>query len=398
LFFYTLASSPNADEKERDRARSRESHNETTAGSEADTELYFEPRARKTKLRYQAAQPIKYGYNYADLNAVVTKGAPLYSYSQSSTARAMASDRNYPISTTVPASLTAHTKPVSPMSAVAPGGYVQSYSQRLSHATPSQKHHHSSAALFTSCAQPPHAALTEQASPAVPLPVGALPHFRDDVWAKPPLPAQNQDQAYAPVSGNARVQAEWYEGQQQKEDQLMGYSESPLAQTTVHATDALSYGHRYTSGHNPTRPGSVVSSPYYQQQQHQATQRRISQDVPSAPFANAGPPGVGAQFYATPEVHQVQMQMPAGYNNTYSTYGSTPITGNSVYPSTTTESGAIAANQAFSSSRLVQLPSVSNTYVYGAHSTNNSPYHSASSGFYKYGDYGQINSASYGKY
>jgi len=276
---------------------------------------------------------------------------------------------------------------------------VQSYSQCLSHATPSQKHHHSSAALFTSCAQPPHAALTEQ-TPALPLPVGAtagsdviipgaLPHFRDDVWAKPPLPAQNQDQAHVLVSGNA----EWYEGQQQKEDQLMGYSGSPLPQTTVHATDALSYGHSYASGNHATRPGSVVSSPYYQQQQHQ-TQRRISQDVPSAPFANAGPPGVGAQFYATPEVHQVQMQMPAGYNNAYSTYGS----GSSGYPSTTTESGAVAANQVFSASRLVPLPSVSNTYVYGAHSTNNSPYHSASSGFYKYGDYGQINSASYGKY
>lgn len=303
----------------------------------------------------------------------------------------MTSDRSYPASNTIPA---AHTKPVSPIPAVAPGGYVQSYSQRLSHATPSQKHHHSSAALFTSCAQPPHAALTEQTSPALPLPAGsdviipgALPHFRDDVWAKPPLPAQNQDQAHALVSGNA----EWYEGQQQKEDQLMGYSESPLAQTTVHATD---YGHRYASGNNATRPGSVVSSPYYQHQ----TQRRISQDVPSAPFANAGPPGVGAQFYATPEVHQVQMQMPAGYNNAYPTYGSTPITGSSVYPSTTTESGAVAANQVFSASRLVPLPSVSNTYVYGAHSTNNSPYHSASSGFYKYGDYGKINSASYGKY
>ncbi len=375
-------------------------HSETAAESEADTELYFEPRARKTKLRYQAAQPIKYGYDYADLNAVVTKGAPLYSYSQSSTARAMTSgqSRSYPISTTIPASLTAHTKPVSPIPAVAPGGYVQSYSQRLSHATPSQKHHHSSAALF------------EQTSPVMPLPVGstagsgvvipgALPHFRDDVWANPPLPAQNQDQTHAPVSGNARVQAEWYEGQQQKEDQLMEYTESPLAQTTVHATDALSYGHRYVSGNNATRPGSVVSSPYYQQQQHQQPpQRRISQDVPSAPFANAGPPGVGAQFYATPEVHQVQMQMPAGYNNTYSTYGSTPITSNPVYPSTTTESGAVAANQVFSASRLVPLPSVSNTYVYGAHSTNNSPYHSAASGFYKYGDYGQLNSANYGKY
>jgi hypothetical protein len=54
-------------------------------GIDAEPEPYFEPRARKAKLRCQAAQPVKYGYNYADLNAfAATRYAPLYSYHEPS--------------------------------------------------------------------------------------------------------------------------------------------------------------------------------------------------------------------------------------------------------------------------------------------------------------------------
>ena len=41
-----------------------------TTGTDAEPEPYFEPRARKAKLRCQAAQPVKYGYNYTDMNSL----------------------------------------------------------------------------------------------------------------------------------------------------------------------------------------------------------------------------------------------------------------------------------------------------------------------------------------
>lgn len=315
----------------------------------------------------------------------------------------MTSDQNesYPISSTTPAPLSLPERPTSPIP-VTSEGYIHSYSQRLSHASPSEKHQ-SSAALLSCCSQPPHSqsVVTEQTGDSTTetgsIIPRALPHFRDDVWTKPPLPAENQDHIHAPSSQSARMQDDWLDPLH-KEDHVMGYCESPVTRTTDGAASSL-YGHRYVSGNNNAttlHTGSVVSSPYYQPQ----AQRRVSQDVPSAPFANAGPPGVGAQFYATPEVHQVQMQMPVGYSNTYSSYCSTPITGNSAYFRGTIEGGTVAnqINSASKNTRILPVPSASHTYVYGVHSTNNSPYHSASSGLYRYGYYGQASSACYRKY
>jgi len=362
-------------------------------GLDAEPEPYFEPRARKAKLRCQAAQPVKYGYNYADLNALAaTRYAPLYSYQEPSSQ----SQQAY-VSTTTPVSPSPARHRDIPHIMAYPHSHSDS---RQSHAMSSQPtavpfpSTHGLAAVVQSASASPasyNVAASDVAASSV---LPHLPHFRDDVWARTPLPAQAiQQQTQVPcqstsvcVTGSAGNK--WFEGGRQKEEQVMDYSDSPAVQTTssaaVHSAvhNSSPYRHRYASTNVSTsssHPGSAASSPYYQQQQ-QNIRRQILQDVPSAPFANAGPPGVGVQFYATPEVQQVHVQVPVQMPGVYNT----PSYPNCSSSSSTENRSASTHFYSGSSHAVSHGP----TYTYsGAHSTSNSPYHSAS-GSYRYTDYG----------
>lgn len=353
----------------------------------------MEPRARKARLRCQAAQPAKYGYNYADLNGFpATRYAPLYSYHEPSSQSSTQSQQAY-VSTSGTSNVT-----MSPT----PTAYAQSH--RQPHEMPSQP----APIPFPSQGQLSQAAVIPSAS-ASPVSYGGsagatslpLPRFRDDVWARTPLPAQslqqqNQVPSQSPACLGQVTGAQWIEQGRQKEEQVIDYSDLPAVQTSSSAAASSMhisspYRHRYpsTNGSSSSHPGSAASSPYYHQEN---IRRQMLQDVPCAPFANAGPPGVGVQFYATPEVQQ----MPPVYNpGSYAAYSS-PAASNA--PSIANGRFLIHPNSGPSNS----VPQGWSTYTYsGAHSTSNSPYHSAASGMYRYsnGYSGQTPSSSgYGRY
>lgn len=394
LFFYTLASSPSTDERgQRSHQIQVQSTSSESMGVDAEPEPYFEPRARKAKLRCQAAQPVKYGYNYADMNAFpATRYAPLYSYHESSNAQQAYASTNL-------------ATPMSPTTAKHIP-HIVAYPHSHRQATPSQP----TAVPFPSVhGQLPQAAATmAQIPPASPASYGvcAVPHFRDDVWARPPLPPQalqqqNQLPSQSPnvcVMGPGQIAGKWG---RQSEEQVIDYSDSPAVQSATHGAvhSSSPYRHRYASTNassSSSHHGSAASSPYYHQRQN--IHRQIAQDVPSAPFANAGPPGVGVQFYSTPEVQQVHVQMPISMHM--------PVAYNTgSYAAYSSSSAALSAATASTAngSALPHTVSHGSGYTYsGAHSTSNSPYHSASSGLYRYGDYGYsgqtASSAAHGKY
>ena len=163
-------------------------------------------------------------------------------------------------------------------------------------------------------------------SPAMAIDVdcGHLPHFHDDIWARPPA---------APVS---RVSQHMRSQQQQQQTSITecdspvdtrhgynryGHPEQQQADTRMYTTQQTDQQMDYAPPHPAySSPTTVVSSgsPYYHHrpQQHVPTaatraapvtvtaasqgQGQMRVPVPSAPFANAGPPGVGVQFYPTP--------------------------------------------------------------------------------------------------
>lgn len=131
-------------------------------------------------------------------------------------------------------------------------------------------------------------------------------------------------------------------------------------------------------------------------------------DVPFAPFANAGPPGVGAGFYATPEVEMVRVTPIYGGGQyqqpNYPTYAySSELSSGNVVMSTSSnstpsrgysESGPHPPLAASTPGSTSTVPSNSmshssthgSSYNYnynysGSHSTNSSPYHTALSGY-----------------
>lgn len=135
---------------------------------------------------------------------------------------------------------------------------------------------------------------------------GHLPHFHDDVWARPPA---------APVSRVSQVssgQQRQHPSNRECDSPSYGYgygysTEQQQSDTRMYSTqqtdDQIDYTHAYSS------PVDDMSSrspcyPHCQQHQHHPSapqqQQHIRVPVPPAPFANAGPPGVGAQFYPTP--------------------------------------------------------------------------------------------------
>ena len=149
-------------------------------------------------------------------------------------------------------------------------------------------------------------------------------------------------------------------------------------------------------------------------------------DVPFAPFANAGPPGVGAGFYATPEVEMVRVAPIYGggqyQQQSYPTYAysSELSTGNAVMStsSNSTPSRAYSESGSLSHPPPVTAPTPGSTstvpsntmshsssthgssynynYNYsGSHSTNSSPYHTALSG-YRYSPYSTPSTSSGG--
>ena len=156
-------------------------------------------------------------------------------------------------------------------------------------------------------------------SPAMAIDVdcGHLPHFHDDVWARPPaapvsrvsehVSTQSSRECDSPIDtrhgygygySTEQQQADTYPTQQT--DHQMDYAPPHPAYSSP--VDAMSSGspyyHHRRQQHHPsaaTRAAPVATPiPTQQQQQHDRV------PVPSAPFANAGPPGVGVQFYPTP--------------------------------------------------------------------------------------------------
>ena len=161
-------------------------------------------------------------------------------------------------------------------------------------------------------------------SPAMAIDVGCghLPHFHDDIWARPPA---------APVSRCSQLIRSQQQQQQQQQSSTdcdspvdtrhgynrYGHPEQEQSDTRLYTTQQTDQQMDYAPPH-PVYSSPVVSSgsPYYHhRQQHvsSATNRaapvtvtaaqgqgHLRVPVPSAPFANAGPPGVGVQFYPTP--------------------------------------------------------------------------------------------------
>ena len=160
-------------------------------------------------------------------------------------------------------------------------------------------------------------------SPAMAIDVdcGHLPHFHDDIWARPPA---------APVS---RVSQHIRSQQQQQQSSTecdspvdashgynrYGHPEQQHADSRIYATQQTDQQMDYAPPHATYSSPTVVSSgsPYYHhRQQHVPSaapraapvtvaapaqgQGQMQVSVPSAPFANAGPPGVGVQFYPNP--------------------------------------------------------------------------------------------------
>lgn len=160
---------------------------------------------------------------------------------------------------------------------------------------------------------------------------GHLPHFHDDVWARPPaapvarvsqqVSSQQQPgrECDSPVDTGYGYGYE-YSTEQQQEDVPMYstqqpdpqqmdyapahhmYSSSPVDGTSSgssasshSAAPAPYYHHQRQHQHHPSAPTSTVSVTVPEQRE-----QHLRVPVPSATFANAGPPGVGVHFYPTP--------------------------------------------------------------------------------------------------
>ena len=178
-------------------------------------------------------------------------------------------------------------------------------------------------------------------SPAMAIDVdcGHLPHFHDDIWARPPA---------APVSRVSQHMRSQQQQQQQSStdcdspvDTRHGYNryghlEQQQADTRMYPTQQTDEQMDYAPPHPAYSSPPVISSgsPYYLHRQPSAATRaapvavtaatqgqgHLRVPVPSAPFANAGPPGVGVQFYPTPSqssTYPSSLPHPYGYTCPY---------------------------------------------------------------------------------
>ena len=196
-------------------------------------------------------------------------------------------------------------------------------------------------ARFPQAVMMPAVVQSASTSPAMAIDVeyGHLPHFHDDIWARPPA---------APVS---RV-SQHVRSQQQQQQQSSTECDSPIdtrhgygyehsdqqADTRMYPTQQTDQQMDYAPPHPAYSSPIVISSgsPYYHhRQQHvpsAATRAapvavtaapqggHVRVPVPSAPFANAGPPGVGVQFYPTPSqssTYPSPLPHPYGYTCPY---------------------------------------------------------------------------------
>ncbi|KAF8168524.1 cyclin-domain-containing protein [Crassisporium funariophilum] len=186
----------------------------------------------------------------------------------------------------------------------------------------------------------------------------ALPHFRDDVWARPAYSSSGSSSSltqggstsgqggereygvgygYSGQLGQGRTiySAQAQQGQQQETEQQMdyestsssvqqqqqqpqhGYASSPHTSTqTQVATPPISA--TYHSHHSHSSHSSLSSSASTSSSSTTTTSRP---PIPSAPFANAGPPGVGVQFYPTPVVQSSGYYDPANAHGNGNAYG-----------------------------------------------------------------------------
>jgi hypothetical protein len=173
-------------------------------------------------------------------------------------------------------------------------------------------------------------------SPAMAIDVdcGHLPHFPDDIWARPPA---------APVSQHMLQQQQSSTECDSPVDTRHGYnryghSEQQQADTRMYPTQQIDQHTDYAPPHPPYSSPTILSSGspcYHHRQQHVPSaatraapvavtaaqgQGHMRVPVPSAPFANAGPPGVGVQFYPTPSqssTYPSPLPHPYGYTCPY---------------------------------------------------------------------------------
>ena len=178
-------------------------------------------------------------------------------------------------------------------------------------------------------------------SPAMAIDVqcGHLPHFHDDIWARPPA---------APVSRTSQQMRSQQEQQHSSTEcdspvysrhdyNRYGHSEQQQADTRVYPTQQTDEQMDYAPPHPAYSSPTVISSgsPYYHHRQEHVPssatraapaavtaegQGPMRVPVPSAPFANAGPPGVGVQFYPTPSqssTYPSTLPHPYGYTGPY---------------------------------------------------------------------------------
>lgn len=157
-------------------------------------------------------------------------------------------------------------------------------------------------------------------SPAMAIDVdcGHLPHFHDDIWARPPAAPVSRVSQHVRSQQQQQPSTECNSPVDTRHGYRYGHSEQQHADTRMYPTQQTDQHMDYAPPHAAYSSPIVISSgsPYYDhRQQHvpsaapraapvavaaAAQGGHVRVPVPSAPFANAGPPGVGVQFYPTP--------------------------------------------------------------------------------------------------
>ena len=187
------------------------------------------------------------------------------------------------------------------------------------------------AARFSQAVMMPAVVQSASTSPAMAIDVdcGHLPHFHDDIWARPPA---------APVSRASQHMRQHHQSSTECDspiDTRHGYNRygHPERQQAAYPTQQTDQQMDYAPPHPAYSSPTAISSesPYYHHRQQNvpsaatraapvAAAQGQGVPIPSAPFANAGPPGVGVQFYPTPSqssTYPSPLPHPYGYTCPY---------------------------------------------------------------------------------
>ena len=280
LYFYTLACSPlKKDEVSSSSPASpspspfaqnpRYPASQPQPQGNAQTHVYPRAGQRKARLRYHqpslSSSSSTAPYEYADLNASIRPAYP----PASTTSTAKYDSQGYHI---------AHPQPQLPR-LVMPGSTSGAIG--------------SSTTRYLSAANAGSAASTATSTNAQ---TAALPHFRDDVWAMPPAPAY----AYpAPAPPAPKEEAMAYDNKQEEDMDEVVYSNST---TTITPSTAEVY------------PSTSITAAH---------------NIPSAPFANAGPPGVSFSYYGEADGNDSSSPSPITLRSTRGNMTETARVGNS---------------------------------------------------------------------